>query len=400
MTLPVEARLPVAAERPSLQWAPSVAAAVAIGLGAALLANTISGKQAALFLVGVLAGLVLYHAAFGFTSSWRTFIVDRRGDGVRAQMLMLALTCLVFFPALASGHFGAQAVRGSLSPLAIGVVIGAFMFGVGMQLGGGCASGTLYTSGGGNLRMGVTLLGFIAGSVVGAAHMPWWEALPSLKPISLVTTFGAWGGLAVTLSLFAATAAITILLERRRHGDVSPSRAHRFAPHALRGPWPLVAGAVGLAAVNILTLAIAGRPWGVTSAFALWGAKVLSAAGVAVESWRYYGPAARRAELHASVLNDVTSVMNFGIMIGALFAATLAGRFAPTLRASAKSVAAALVGGLLLGYGARIAYGCNIGAFFSGIASGSVHGWIWFPSAFAGNMVGTKLRPLFGLSVR
>ena len=170
--------------------------------------------------------------------------------------------------------------------------------------------------------------------------------------------------------------------------------------HVLRGPWPIVAGAIGLAAVNILTLAIAGRPWGVTSAFALWGAKLLSAAGVAVESWRYYAPAARRAELHASVLNDVTSIMDFGIMIGALFAATLAGRFAPSLRASARSLAAALVGGLLLGYGARIAYGCNIGAYFSGIASGSLHGWIWFPCAFAGSIVGTKLRPMFGLNLR
>jgi hypothetical protein len=53
----------------------------------------------------------------------------------------------------------------------------------------------------------------------------------------------------------------------------------------------------------------------------------------------------------------------------------------------------------MLGYGARIAYGCNIGAYFSGIASSSVHGWVWFASAFAGNMLGTRLRPWFGLRV-
>src|SRR5581483_7530612 len=206
--------------------------------------------------------------------------------------------------------------------------------------------------------------------------------------------------LALSLGVFAAIAVLTIVLERRRHGALTSGRRSLMPPHALRGPWPLAAGALGLALVNVLTLAIAGRPWGVTGAFALWGAKALSAAGVAVESWRYYAPAARRAELHASVLNDVTSIMDFGIMIGALFAATLAGRFAPSLRASARSLAAALVGGLLLGYGARIAYGCNIGAYFSGIASGSLHGWIWFPCAFAGSIVGTKLRPLFGLSVR
>ena len=58
-----------------------------------------------------------------------------------------------------------------------------------------------------------------------------------------------------------------------------------------------------------------------------------------------------------------------------------------------------LIGGVLLGYGARIAYGCNIGAYFSGIASGSLHGWLWLVAAFAGNIAGTRLRPMFDLNV-
>jgi hypothetical protein len=36
--------------------------------------------------------------------------------------------------------------------------------------------------------------------------------------------------------------------------------------------------------------------------------------------------------------------------------------------------------GLVLGYSARLAFGCNVGAYFSGIASGSLHGWVWFAS--------------------
>jgi uncharacterized protein len=51
----------------------------------------------------------------------------------------------------------------------------------------------------------------------------------------------------------------------------------------------------------------------------------------------------------------------------------------------------------LLGYGARLAFGCNIGAFFSGIASGSLHGWVWLAAAFLGSMAGVRLRPFFGL---
>jgi len=50
-----------------------------------------------------------------------------------------------------------------------------------------------------------------------------------------------------------------------------------------------------------------------------------------------------------------------------------------------------------MGYGARIAYGCNIGAFFSGVASTSLHGWVWIVAALGGNVIGVRLRPWFGL---
>jgi uncharacterized protein len=381
--------------------APAWIALAALVGGALYLTAIVSPTQSALFLVGGLAGVVLYHAAFGFTSAWRVFITDRRGAGLRAQMLLFALTCAVFFPLLAHGQFLDQPVRGNVAPLSLGLLIGAFMFGTGMQIAGGCASGTLYTAGGGNTRMLVTLAAFIAGSVAGAAHQPIWQQAPSLGAISLVQLYGALPALTMNLVLFGAIAAATMVLERRRHGSVASLRASAACHGAsrwLRGPWPLVAGAVGLAVVNIATLALAGRPWGVTSAFALWGAKALDVAGVPVATWTYWAP--RTAELRASVFQDVTSVMNFGIVLGALAAAGFAGRFAPAWRIPLGSLAAAVLGGLCLGYGARIAYGCNIGAYFSGIASASLHGWIWGLTAFAGSILGTRLRPLFGLSVR
>ena len=84
----------------------------------------------------------------------------------------------------------------------------------------------------------------------------------------------------------------------------------------------------------------------------------------------------------------------------------LGGRLAAAIGTAAGTVlclstmfAASIIGGLMLGYGARIAYGCNIGALFSGIASSSVHGWLWLVSAFVGNVLGTRVRPMFGLRV-
>lgn len=386
------------AERRLFNPAPGTAALAAMAAGALYLNVAVSGRQSLLFLVGALAGVALYHAAFGFTASWRTFITDRRGGGIRAQMLMLALTCAVFFPLLAMGHAFGQTLRGSVSPVGVSVVVGAFLFGIGMQLGGGCASGTLYSAGGGNTRMLATLAAFIAGSVIGTAHMPWWSALPATRPLSLIAMVGPAPGLAVSLVAFALLTVMTLMLERRRYGQLDERSAPRRGwRRMLQGPWPLVAGGAALALVNIATLAISGRPWGVTGAFALWGAKIAMALGINVAQWPYWAAPAQAAALKASVVTDVTSVMDAGIMLGALAAASAAGRFAPAWRVPLRSLAAAIVGGLMLGYGARIAYGCNIGAYFSGIASGSVHGWVWLPSAFAGNVLGTRLRPLFGL---
>lgn len=369
-----------------------------IAIGGVTLGAVVSLRQALLFLVGASAGLVLYHAAFGFTSSWREFIVHRRGGGLRAQMLMLAVTTVVFVPLIAHGSLWGEAVRGSVAPAGVPVIVGAFLFGVGMQLGGGCASGTLFSAGGGSVRMFVTLAAFIAGSVLGIRYSSLWDHAPALRPMSLLGELGAAPAMAISLAGFGAIGALTIAAETRRLGrhEADPA-AGRWRP--LQGPWTLAAGAVGLAIVNIATLVLAGRPWGVTAAFALWGSKAAMALGLDAASWTYWQVPARASDLHASVLHDVTSVMDVGIMLGALAAAALAGRFAPVWRVPGRSLAAAIVGGLLLGYGARIAFGCNIGAYFSGVASTSLHGWVWLAAAFGGNMLGTRLRPWFGLAV-
>ena len=89
----------------------------------------------------------------GASRSWFACANDHAGTG-----------CITVFPALGAGQLFGQPVTGFVSPLSTSVVIGAFIFGIGMQLGGGCASGTLYTVGGGSARMVVTLIFFCLGS--------------------------------------------------------------------------------------------------------------------------------------------------------------------------------------------------------------------------------------------
>lgn len=378
--------------RPSL-----IIAAIISLILVSYLAATYGWRQGALFLVGLFAGVSLYHAAFGFTGAWREVALTGRSGGLRAQMVMLGLTVLIFTPLIGLGEFGGISLRGSVAPLNLAVICGAFIFGLGMQLGGGCASGTLFTAGGGNARMLVTLIAFIGGSVLGTWHWSLWQDVPGFEPFALSQNFGVIPAILISLFLFALVWFAAAANERRHHGSIKNYWQTENKQSWLRGPWPVIIGALALAGVNVATLLLAGRPWGVTSAFALWGGKLVGLMSIDVSAWAYWQRPGSLASLNQSVFADVTSVMNIGIILGALSAASLAGKFAPSFKLPWRSLLAAIIGGLLLGYGARIAYGCNIGAYFGGISSTSLHGWLWFVAAFVGSILGTRLRPYFGM---
>ena len=359
-----------------------------------------SVKHFLLLIIGFGLGVSLYHAAFGFTGAWRRFIINKEGNGIRAQLFAIALASLLILPLLKSENYFGSVMVGSFGPIGISVLVGSFIFGLGMQLGGGCGSGTLFTVGSGNTRMMITLISFIVGSVLGTLHLPWWLSLPSLSYISLSESFGVYQAILFQWAILGCIALTTIFFEKQKNGKLQNIyiKDDRRLIHILfYGGWPLLWGGLALALLNFTTLIVAGHPWSVTFAFGLWGAKVLSIIGVEVSQWEYWTWSYPAQALRNSVLNDSVSLTNFGLIIGALVAASLARKITPIIHISFLSLIAALVGGLLMGYGARLAFGCNIGAMFSGIASGSVHGWLWFASAFLGSYFGVKLRPHFGL---
>ena len=298
---------------------------------------------------------------------------------------MLALAVLLFFPALAAGSLFGQPVSGFVSPVGTSVIVGAFIFGIGMQLGGGCASGTLFTVGGGNARMLVTLLFFILGSLIATQHVGWWFALPSLPPISLVAELGLAPALVLSLAVFIGIAGVTVRMEKARHGTLETRRA----PLAALPPRPLAAG-LGRWRWRCST----SSPC--TSPDAPGASHRPSPCGREDRPGR--GPGRRRLGLLADAGERQgagrAAVGRHHQRDGHRHRPRRAARRRPgrTLRAEPGHPAPFAGGGgdrrLLLGYGARLAYGCNIGAYFSGIASGSLHGWLWLVAAFAGNSVG------------
>lgn len=159
----------------------------------------------------------------------------------------------------------------------------------------------------------------------------------------------------------------------------------------LKDAWPYITGAVLLSVFQIVTLAVSGSPWGVTGAFANWGAWLYGLFGGNVDKWYYFSGEAAQATLSRGFLKDPASMRNLGIITGALFATLIASGFKVKKIKSYRQVIAAILGGLLMGYGARIAQGCNIGALFSGIASLSLSGWVFGLFLFFGAIVGSKL---------
>ena len=348
---------------------------------------SVSVRQAALFAVGIGLGAVLAGRRFGFTTGWRMLVEDKDASGVMGQLLLLALAAALSMPLL--GLF--PELTAALGPPSVSLLIGAFVFGLCMQIADGCGSGTLYKAGLGIPMNAAILPLFALGSFLGSLHLDFWLDFGRTAPIGLVS---AWGWRAALLATLAALGMVALAV--RRHVLRANARLHRPVPPLLVRRWLL--GAVLLAVLAALNLLLAGQPWGVVYGFGLWAAKVANATGAVdlASNWFWSQPG-NAQRLGETVLMDITSITNIGILGGALWAS--AGKPVQAQALSGTQWAVALAAGLLLGYSSRLAFGCNVGAMLSGISTGSVHGWIWVPLAFAGTLVGLRVRNHFGFGM-
>lgn len=340
-----------------------------------LLAWSVSVRQAVLFLVGIGFGAALAGARFGFTTGWRDLVEQRDPRGVYGQLLLFALAAGLAIPLL--GHF--SELQAALGPPSVSLLVGSFVFGLTMQIADGCGSGTLYKAGMGvPLNMAILPL-FAVGSFLGSVQMHDWLALGALPPVGLVEVCGAGPALAATLAALGVLAVAVRLW-------VGPGKP------LLEKRW--VWGAVALAVLATINLVIAGQPWGVVYGFGLWAAKGAQALGLFDPThnvfWSDPGNAQRLAQ---SALLDVTSITNIGLLGGALW---ISARKPPREKPLTPTQwCIGLLAGFVMGYSSRLAFGCNVGALFSGISTGSVHGWIWLPMAFLGTLIGVRVRRRF-----
>ncbi|MEX1235539.1 MAG: YeeE/YedE family protein [Roseovarius sp.] len=354
-----------------------------IVLAAVLVASVaaLAGARFGLMLaIGLGIGMTLEGLRFGFAGPWRAMILRREPAGILAQLLAIAIVAIVALPLLAS--HGGELV-GAEAPIGFAMIGGAFVFGAAMQVVLGCGSGTLINAGSGN-PVGLVALPFFAiGSFFGAYHLLWWTDLGAM-PIMVLEGVS---GLAITLAGLAAVAAFLLW---------------RAAPGTRAIPRRLILAAVLLAVFAIANLLVAGQPWGVVYGLGLWVAKGAVGLGADLSGSGFWSAPGNAERVGASVLTDYTSLTDFGLIAGAFLVASwrAGGLSAPLPKLPARAWAATVIAGLLLGYSSRLAFGCNVGAFFSGISTGSLHGWVWFAAAFAGSWYGVRLRPILGLEAR
>lgn len=184
--------------------------------------GTKNGTLALFWTFGCTFGFILQKARFCFTASLRDPCITGSTSVTRAVLIAFAITT-IGFTAIKYGAFATgQAIPGQsyVMPISIATVLGGILFGVGMVIAGGCASGTLMRVGEGFTMQMLSLLFFVIGSLIGAGHMGWWTEnfIATAPRIFLPDIFGWAGALALQLAIIGLLYIAADLYEKKKMG--------------------------------------------------------------------------------------------------------------------------------------------------------------------------------------
>jgi uncharacterized membrane protein YedE/YeeE len=304
--------------------------------------------------------------------------------------------------------FGALAAGAHVVPLGLNLAVGGVLFGIGMVVAGGCVSGTLYRIGEGYVASWASLLGILLGLSLAAHTWNWWYTTTMhAAPLAwLPTSLGYGGALAVTWLALGLAYLATLWWETRQASAppfAPPSRKPSappatFSEHltAIRASlldkgWPPLAAIFALSVLNIAAFLV-DTPLGVTGELAAWADRAAGLVGLAA------GPllgadtlAGCNLAIGSVGVINATTLLDIGLVFGALVAALAAREFKVRLPRQKRRYLQSFGGGSLMGYGAGIGVGCTIGAFFSAIPSLGLSGWLFGLALLVGAGIGTHI---------
>jgi uncharacterized membrane protein YedE/YeeE len=383
----------------------------ALGLGVLLLVAPTAPALGFWWLAGLLMGFILQRGRLCFASAFRDLFLNGSGQTMRAVLAGLMVATLGFGPLMArmvpDPALGLLPPRAHVWPLGPNVLVGGLLFGVGMVLAGGCVSGTLYRIGEGYLASLVTLFGILIGLEGAAFSWNWWwlNGMARAPLVWLPAYAGHLGAWLINLGLLGGLFLLTYWWEARR-GVPALTLPRPPEPPALTfgqrlgalwqslfgRAWPAALAGAALGLLNIAAFAF-DHPLGVTGELAGWSGRLFGLLGLRpgpLMGLEGFAGCNLVAEADAPVVSE-GFMLDAGLIFGAFTAAGLASEFKLRVPRRPRRYLQSLAGGILLGYGAGIALGCTIGAFFSAIPSLGLNGWLFGIGLLGGAWVGVRL---------
>ncbi len=172
---------------------------IIVGVGIWLTLSNPGGKTALFWMTGIAFGFILQRSRFCFTASMRDPYLTGSTSVTKAVLIAFAITTIAFTAIKYGAYANGLAIPGQsyIAPVSVATGVGAFMFGIGMVIAGGCASGTLMRIGEGFWMQVIALFFFIVGSFLGAATFGWWERtfIVGAPRIFLPDLFGGTDGI-------------------------------------------------------------------------------------------------------------------------------------------------------------------------------------------------------------
>ncbi|OYR64039.1 YeeE/YedE family protein [Halorubrum ezzemoulense] len=364
--------------------------------------------------VGLAFGILLQKARFCFVSAFRDFVAFKDTRVLKGLLAGIAVMTVFWSLQATFGYF-----RGFWTPAwGLGSLFGGFVFGLGMTLAGGCASGTLYRAGQGYLQFWLVLLFMFVGYVLFAFAFPVAETyyFQTLNPFEGQTLYLALpfspavtGLLAVAVGTLAyafvkgrsqlpddPSGGTGVASDARAQAALGGSRLLSSVALGLRGiadgtveyvrgiraddrpltvrlrdSWDARTAGVAMALVASLWFSVHGH-WAITGSEARWAGYLLAGAGFDVASVEYWGSILFR---DGDISLTIDMLMIASLIVGSFIAAYASGDFR-IRKPKLNRVPNYAVGGLLMGVGSRLAAGCNIANLFSGVALLSVHSFL------------------------
>lgn len=162
--------------------------------------------------------------------------------------------------------------------------------------------------------------------------------------------------------------------------------------------WNPVPAVIAAGILSAYYFGLTGTYWAVTGEFTRWGGEVLQTFGVNVDQWGYF----KIVGLDGNVFSRIDGLMILGMFAGCISAALWANNIKFRRSTNRIRIAQAIIGGILAGFGARLAMGCNLASFFTGIPQFSLHAWLFTLASAVGCYFGAKvtLLPLFRTPIK